>query len=146
MTRQPPEDRPGRPFRTRSGWRQYILLGVILALILAAALIWVRSANAPRADDDGVVGAASFSAYVEVLRVSATDGDTEAVRSLLWDSATVADAAAFIADQGDAEKKADYRMTEHDGSATVAFRSQLTGDELPSFEVEWTGTRWSVEK
>ncbi len=146
MTHPQPEQRPGKPFRTRSGWRQYTLLGVILALILVAVVIWVQSATAPRSDDDGVVGGATFSAYVDALRTSAVNGDTASLEELLSDHATAADAEAFITDQSNAEKQLDYRMTEHGNSATITYFAQLTGDELPSFDVQWTGTRWSVEK
>ena len=144
MTRPRPEQRPGKPFRTRSGWRQYTLLGVILALVAVAVVIWIQSASSQRVDDDSVVGGATFSAYVEALRTAAVDDDAKSLQNLLSDDATPADAEAFIAEQGNAEKQLDYRMTEHGNSATITYFAQLTGDELPSFDVEWTGTRWNV--
>ncbi len=146
VTRPQPEQRPGKPFRTRSGWRQYTLLGVILALILVAVVFWIQSAGSSRPDDDSVVGGATFSAYVDALRTAAVDGDAVSLQNLLSDDATPAEAESFITNQGTAEKQLDYRMTEHGSSATITYLAQLTGDELPSFDVEWTGSRWSVEK
>lgn len=43
MTRRPPDNRPEKPFRQSSGWRQYFLLAVIVVLIGVGVVIWLLS-------------------------------------------------------------------------------------------------------